>query len=56
MQGIRVENLFGRFTYEITLSEEGLTILTGPNGFGKSTILHIITALANSKNRSPFSY
>lgn len=48
MKGIRVEKLFGRFDYEIELAEDGMTILTGPNGFGKSTILHIIDALANS--------
>lgn len=48
MKGIRIENLYGRFSYEIMLSDAGLTILTGPNGFGKSTILHIISAIANS--------
>ena len=48
MKGIRIENLYERFSYEIMLSESGLTILTGPNGFGKSTILHIIRAIADS--------
>lgn len=48
MKGIRVKGLFDRFDYEIVLAEDGMTILTGPNGFGKSTILHIISALANS--------
>lgn len=46
MQGIRVRKLFGRFDYTILFSEEGMTIVTGPNGFGKSTILHVISALA----------
>ncbi len=48
MRGIKIKNLYGRFYYEIMLAEEGMTILTGPNGFGKSTILHMIGALANS--------
>lgn len=37
-----VKNLFGRFNYEIETKNDGLTILTGPNGYGKSTILRII--------------
>ncbi|OWP25820.1 hypothetical protein CA839_07860 [Fusobacterium polymorphum] len=38
------EKLFGVFDYEINLKEGGVTILTGPNGFGKSTILKSINA------------
>lgn len=37
--------LFGVFDYEIELKEQGVTIITGPNGFGKSTILKSINAL-----------
>lgn len=37
--------LFGIFDYEIELKEHGVTIITGPNGFGKSTILKSINAL-----------
>lgn len=48
MKGIRIENLYGRFNYKILFSEKGITILTGPNGFGKSTILDIIDAMSNS--------
>ncbi|WP_033163438.1 ATP-binding cassette domain-containing protein [Sharpea azabuensis] len=36
--------LFGIFNYDINLKEGGVTILTGPNGFGKSTILKTIHA------------
>ena len=39
------EKLFGVFDYEIYLKEGGVTILTGPNGFGKSTILKSINAV-----------
>lgn len=38
------EKLFGMFDYEINLKEGGVTIITGPNGFGKSTILKSIDA------------
>lgn len=40
------EKLFGRFDYEIALKREGVTIITGPNGYGKSTILRCIEALS----------
>ena len=39
------KKLFGIFNYEIELKEQGVTIITGPNGFGKSTILKTINAL-----------
>ncbi|MEY4905501.1 MAG: hypothetical protein RLZZ292_3316 [Bacteroidota bacterium] len=46
----KVTKLFGQFDYDIPLNNpSGLTILTGPNGYGKTTILNIITNLA-SKN------
>jgi predicted ATP-binding protein involved in virulence len=43
---IKIEGLFGQFDYDIKLNqEEGITILTGPNGYGKTTILNIIWSL-----------
>lgn len=42
---IRIKGLFGRFNYVIETSCGGVTIITGPNGFGKSTILRIIDAI-----------
>lgn len=42
---IVVSKLFGTFDYEINMKSDGVTILTGPNGFGKSTILKSIDAL-----------
>lgn len=44
---IEIHNLFGRFNYKISTKTGGITIITGPNGFGKSTILKIINALSN---------
>jgi predicted ATP-binding protein involved in virulence len=43
---IKIEQLFDAFDYTIELKKEGVTILTGPNGYGKTTILKIIDALA----------
>ena len=45
MLGIQFEKLFGRFDYDIIFNSEGLTIITGPNGYGKSTILKSIEAI-----------
>lgn len=39
---IQFKKLFTRFDYDIQTNEDGITILTGPNGFGKSTILNCI--------------
>ena len=46
---ISIVQLFGRFDYTIELKNRPMTILTGPNGYGKSTILSIIEAV-NSCN------
>lgn len=46
IRSIQIDNLFGRFNYNISTKTEGITIITGPNGFGKSTILRIINALS----------
>jgi predicted ATP-binding protein involved in virulence len=43
LQSIQILKLFGQFDYTISLNrEQGITILTGPNGYGKTTILKII--------------
>ena len=45
---LTITNLYGHYNYEINLMPGGITILTGPNGFGKSTILRCIEAFGNS--------
>jgi predicted ATP-binding protein involved in virulence len=46
---LEIEKLFGRFDYSIpfTKNSEGISILTAPNGYGKSTILKIISCFAS---------
>lgn len=44
---IKIYKLFNIFDYDIELKDGGVTILTGPNGYGKTTILKIIHAFAN---------
>ena len=46
INSIRIVNLFGLYNYEIPISEsEHICLLTGPNGYGKTTILSIIDNL-----------
>lgn len=43
---VRIEKLFGDLDHEIALRlEEGLTIVHGPNGVGKTTLLRMIDSL-----------
>ena len=46
IKSLKITNLFGAFNYDIQFRDEGITIITGPNGFGKSTILNIIETIA----------
>ena len=39
---IKFTKLFDIFNYDIILCENGMSIITGPNGFGKSTIIKSI--------------
>ena len=53
---IQLKGLFGRFDYTIEFKEDGLTIITGPNGFGKSTILNCIYQLYKEVESIPFFF
>lgn len=37
-----IEKLYDEYTYDLTFGEGGVTIITGPNGYGKTTVLNII--------------
>jgi ABC-type lipoprotein export system ATPase subunit len=39
---IRVSGLFGVFDHRIELNEERITIIHGPNGFGKTAVLRLV--------------
>jgi predicted ATP-binding protein involved in virulence len=47
-----VEDLFGDFTHTITFkTADGLTLLHGPNGVGKTTVLRLLDSLFNRRIR-----
>jgi predicted ATP-binding protein involved in virulence len=46
IKSISIEKLFGQFDYTISFNDEGITILTGPNGYGKTTILNMVYNLS----------
>lgn len=55
LKEITVKGLFGRFDYRVRLRGEGVTVLTGPNGFGKSTLFSLVEAVANGNRGALFS-
>lgn len=49
---LKIEKLFGIFDYDINFDNpENLTILTAPNGFGKSTILRMLAGDAEESKK-----
>ena len=53
ISNIAVYGLFARFNHDLTFDpSERITIMYGPNGFGKTMILRIIDILFNSSPRS----
>lgn len=50
VKGVAVKGLFGIFDHDIPLqSAERVTIIHGPNGFGKTVVLRMIAALIEGK-------
>lgn len=45
LKELTIKRLFARFDYQIEINEGGITIITGPNGYGKTTILKIIYSI-----------
>lgn len=44
-----VKRLFGLFSYDLSIQEEQeITLLTGPNGYGKTTLLNILSELSQA--------
>lgn len=51
MTEIRIRKLFGRFNYHFSIGDEAnrrITILSGPNGFGKTMLLECLNAVSES--------
>ena len=42
---IEIKGLFGFLNYDIELSGQGIDVITGPNGSGKTTILRLVMAV-----------
>lgn len=50
LKRLQVNELFGRFNYEISFKlDDDITIITAPNGYGKTILLKIIDAIINKK-------
>lgn len=51
---ISVKNLFGMFDHTIPLNvDERITIIHGPNGFGKTALLRLLDTLFSQNNFLP---
>jgi predicted ATP-binding protein involved in virulence len=56
IEKIQIKGLFDQFNYDLELKDDGLTILTGPNGYGKTTILNIIHSISQSNVQFLFEF
>lgn len=56
LKTIKISKLFGRFDYTLNFSDEGIMIITGPNGYGKSTILKMIYDFCNNGLEKVLNY
>lgn len=53
---VKITKLFGRFDYKLDFPEDGIMIITGPNGYGKSTILKMINNFCNDSLQRVLDY
>lgn len=56
IKSIAIKKLFGRFNYTLDFLSERIMIITGPNGYGKSTILRMINSFCNDEFSVFLSY
>lgn len=56
IKSIKITKLFGRFDYKLDFTSEGIMIITGPNGYGKSTILKMINLFCNDSMQRVLDY
>lgn len=56
IKSVEITKLFGRFDYKINFSSDGIIIVTGPNGYGKSTILKMINTFCNDNLQKVLDY
>lgn len=42
IKSVRVKSLFNRYNYQFDFSKDNITIIAGPNGYGKTTVLNAI--------------
>lgn len=42
LKSVRIKSLFNRYNYQFDFSKDSITIIAGPNGFGKTTVLNAI--------------
>ncbi|TDR28988.1 AAA family ATPase [Hydromonas duriensis] len=49
IKSLEITGLFGHFNHKISFVDENITIITAPNGYGKTMCLKIIDAIFNNK-------
>lgn len=49
LKKLSITNLFGHFNHVIPFKEENITIITAPNGYGKTVALKVIDAIFNKR-------
>lgn len=42
---LEISGLFDLYSYDLRFEDDAINIITGPNGYGKTTILRIINSL-----------
>ena len=56
ISSVKINKLFGGFNYELKFMPENIMIITGPNGYGKSTILKMINSFCDDNLQKLLTY